>query len=305
MTNSGRSCAVVVMAILSTAAMPPISGQARAAIDRIVGAKGVYAAEESAYKFVFPRLDVSVRVGQQRLSPAQAPQSWATFQPSMHQEGIVNGELVLLDDEVNPVLSAALKAGLQVTGLGPTLMSEPRLYALNVMGEGTFQTLATALRSALDEGRRIRAQARDVPAASAPIPPVRNAIDAAPLNAILSMRGTAVEGIYRAAIGRVALVNGTPIGREMGMSLKTSIFGTNDRAFIDADMIVSHGELQRVLTALRARNLSITAIRNHIVGEHPPAIFVRIWGQGAASELARGLRSALDVQVGIARPAPP
>src|SRR5207249_9101246 len=105
--NIGRRIAVVIAAICSTAAMPPISQQARAALDRALGTKGVYVDEESAYKFAFPRTDISVQVGRQRLSPAQAPRSWATFSPSLHQEGLVIGEIIVLEDELDRVLSAA------------------------------------------------------------------------------------------------------------------------------------------------------------------------------------------------------
>src|SRR5712692_8115315 len=143
---------VIIAALCSTAAMPPISEQARSALDRALGTKGVYVAEESAYKFAFPRTDISVQVGRQRLSPAQAPRSWAAFSPSMHQEGMVNGEIIVLEDEVNRVMSAALNAGLEVTGLGATLLFEqPRLLTMNVWGAGTFQNLGGALRKTLDE----------------------------------------------------------------------------------------------------------------------------------------------------------
>jgi hypothetical protein len=163
--------------------------------------------------------------------------------------------------------------------------------------------LGAALRKTLDEGRRVRAEWRDVSVGAGPAAmPVGNAIDPSPLNAILSMRGVAADGIYRAAIGRVALVNGTPIGREMGMST-VSIFGTNGRAFGDAEMIVNGDELQRVLLALRTKNLNITSIRNHLVGEHPQSMFIGVWGQGTAADLAKGLRYALDVEVGATRPA--
>ena len=223
----------------------------------------------------------------------------------MRREAAMAAELVLLDDEVNPVLSVALKSGLEVTGLGSTLLSEqPRLLAMNLIAEGTFQTLGSALRQSLDEIRRVRAQKPNPDTSGgAPAAPVTNAIDPTPLNAILSMRGVASDGIYRASIGRVGLVNGTPIGREMGMSLRLSIFGSNDRAFMDADMIANGDELQRVLGALRAKNLNIASIRNHIIGEHPQAMFVRLWGQGSASDLAKALRYALDVQAGAPRPA--
>ena len=294
--------AVVLAAVSSIAAMPPISPQTRAALDASVGVKGVYVDEESAYKFAFPRADINVQVGGQRLSPSQAPRSWATFSPSMHGGGLVNGEIVLLEEEVNRVLSTALNAGLEVTGLGATLLFEhPRLFTVNVWGEGNFQTLASALRKILDEVSR---PLTSKPKSSSQGPaeaPVANNIDPAPLNGVLSMRGVATDGIYRAAIGRIAVVNGTPIGREMGMSTSIVIFGSNDRAFVQADLIVSPDQLQRVLKALRARDFTIASIRKHTVGEHPESIFIRLLKQGAALELAKGLRFALDVEMGAAK----
>ena len=298
-----RTSVVIAAAVGSMAQIPPIPEEVRTGLDRTLGVRGTYVSEESAYKFSFPRADVSVRVGAQRLSPAQAPSSWATFSPSKRRQAMVNGELLLLDDEVNFVITVALKSGLEVTGLGWTLLfDQPRLLSLNVTGEGEYAALGRALRKALDEARRVRAERRDPSPSTPPAPPARNAIDPAPLNDILSMRGAATDGIYRAAIGRVALVNGPPIGREMGMSTKISIFGTNERAFADAEMIVNGDELQRVLLALRTKSLNITSIRNHLVGEHPQSIFIRVWGQGSASDLAKGLRYALDVGVGATRP---
>ena len=294
--------AVVLAALSSTAAMPPISPQARAALDRSVGAKGVYVDEESAYKFAFPRSDISVQVGGQRLSPAQAPRSWVTFSPSMHQEGVMNGEIVVLEDEVNRVMSAALNAGLEVTGLGATLLFEqPRLLTMNVWGEGTYQSLASALRKTLDEVNRPGTSKPNASSQGAATPPVANNIDPAPLNDVLSMRGVVAEGIYRAAIGRIAVVNGTPIGREMGMSTSIVIFGANDRAFAQAELIVNPDELQRVLKALRSRDFTIASIRKHTVAEHPESIFIRVWKQGTALDLAKGLRFALDVEVGAGK----
>jgi hypothetical protein len=293
---------VAVAALSSTAAMPPISQQARSALDRALRVKGVYVDEESAHKFAFPRTDISVHVGGQRLSPAQAPRSWATFSPSMHQEAMVNGEIIVLEDEVNHVMSAALSAGLEVTGLGGTLLFEqPRLLTMNVSGEGTFQNLAAALRKTLDEVGRSGSVRSSSSSQGALSPPVANTIDPAPLNGVLSMRGVVTDGIYRAAIGRVALVNGTPIGREMGMSTSLVIFGSNERASVQAELIVNPDELQRVLKALRARDFTVTSIRKHTVGEHPESLFIRVWKQGAALELAKGLRFALDIEAGAAK----
>jgi len=83
------------------------------------------------------------------------------------------------------------------------------------------------------------------------------------------MRGVVADGIYRATIGRIVVVGDTPIGREMGMSTSIVIFGTNDRAFAQADMIVNPDELQRVLKALRGRDFTVASIRKHAVGDIP------------------------------------
>src|SRR5262249_19277736 len=150
---------VAAAALASMAQMPPVSDRARATLDTALGAKGTYVAEESAHRFSFPRTDVEVRIGAQRLSPDQAPSSWATFAPSKMREGLVSGELIVLSDEVNPAISVALKSGLDVTGLGSALLSsDPPLYALNVNAEGTYEGLGSAFRKVLDEMRRVRAE---------------------------------------------------------------------------------------------------------------------------------------------------
>jgi hypothetical protein len=303
---TASSLPLMLSAVLSaTAAAPSISEQTRAMLDRTLGSKGVYVSDESAYRFTLPRADVTLRIGNQRLSASQAQGSWVTFSPSRRSECLMNGEFILLEDEVNLVISVALRGNVRVTGLGATLMSEdPRLFELSVNAEGAYSTVGSSLRSMLDEVRRIRS--RPTPQAVKPpiAAPVPNAIDPAPLNAILSMNGTATDGIYHAAIGRIAILNDTPMGREMGIRTTISIFGTNERAFADAELALTADELQTVLLALRTKGLSIDSVRNHLVSEHPQIVFVRVSGQGMAGDLARALRYALEAQVGTT-PVPP
>jgi len=84
--------------------------------------------------------------------------------------------------------------------------------------------------------------------------------------------------------------------RGLAQHLNISI-GTVSRA-LNGKADVSPQTLQRVLKALRARDFTITTIRNHLAGEHPSSLFVHVWKQGPAVELARGLRFALDVATG-------
>jgi hypothetical protein len=59
-------------------------------------------------------------------------------------------------------------------------------------------------------------------------------------------------------------------------------------------------ELQPVLQALRAANIQLVAIHDHMTGEEPRLLFLHYWGMVSAAELARGVRGALD-QTAISR----
>jgi len=224
------------------------------------------------------------------------------FASAIHHEAILTGQFLLLDDEVNPVLTVALEAGLEVTGLASSSVFEgPRLQVLDVTGVGTFQNLAGAFRKGLDEVRRVR-RTTTRPKSVLPAVPTASAIDAGPLDAVLSMKGVVTGGVYRAAIGKRALLHGEQVGREMGMSTWFSFAGTNDRAVAQGEFVQTADDLRKVLTALRARGINIISIRNHTLSEQPQLVFVRFWGQGTALELARALRHVLDIEVGAISP---
>jgi hypothetical protein len=226
--------------------------------------------------------------------------SWVTFSSGVHREAILTGQFLLLGDEVNPVLSAALDNNLEITGLADsTLFAGPRLYTMDVTGIGTFQGLATAVQRSLDEIRVVRKKnARKINNVSAPVFPRASAITGPPLDGVLAMRGVVTGGVYRAAIGRKALLHGDPIGREMGMTTWLSFAGTDDHALSTGDMLATADELQNLLKALRMKGMSVASIRNHTFGEHPQVVFVRFWGEGAAVDLAKALRFVLEVQIG-------
>jgi hypothetical protein len=61
------------------------------------------------------------------------------------------GDLVLLEDEVNPVMSALLNNGLEVTALHNHFFFEsPRMFYMHVHGHGTAADLAAKVKPAID-----------------------------------------------------------------------------------------------------------------------------------------------------------
>ena len=89
--------------------------------------------------------------------------SWAAFTPSPHG-AMVMGDTVLFEDEVNPVMSAALESGLEVTALhNHFFFDEPRVAFMHIAGMGDETKLAAGVKAV---GTRS-------PKLERPIPPLR------------------------------------------------------------------------------------------------------------------------------------
>jgi Domain of Unknown Function (DUF1259) len=108
-----------ILLILGAPALLPaaLTEAQRTAIDQATGAKGAYTEAEDTHKVTFPRTDIKVTVEGRPMPPFLGFSSWAAFTPGSHGGLMVMGDVVLLEDEVNPAMSAALDAGLEVTAL--------------------------------------------------------------------------------------------------------------------------------------------------------------------------------------------
>src|SRR5215471_3974661 len=220
----------ILIGSFSTVLTAQVPQPVRASIDHILGGQGAYSPDDQVYKLVLPRPEATIVYDYQTLSPNLGLNSWAAFKSGVHEEAILTGQLLLLDDEVDSVISAALEARLDVTGLASSVVFDgPRLQTMDVTATGTFQDLAARFRRCLDQVQQVRrARAGGRPNTTAPDAPIESSIDPAPLDAVLSMKGAAIGGAYRAAIGANALLRGEGVGREMGMSTWVSVAGTND-----------------------------------------------------------------------------
>jgi len=93
------------------------SGLDTAKIEQIIGVKGAMIPDEQVFKVTKARNDVKVQVDGWSMPPFMGLGCWAAFTPSSHGGAMVMGDTVLFEDEVNPVISAALESGLDVTAL--------------------------------------------------------------------------------------------------------------------------------------------------------------------------------------------
>src|ERR1051326_2386087 len=154
---------VLLCSALATLCLPsPLhaasQGMDTAAIEKITGLKGVYSEAEKVFKISAPRTDVKVTVDHWPMPPFMGLTSWAAFAPARKQDSMVMGDLVLFQDEVNPVMSVAFANGLDVTALhNHFFYDEPKVYFMHIAGEGRAEKLAEAVRRVLDRVHDIRA----------------------------------------------------------------------------------------------------------------------------------------------------
>ena len=263
-------------------------------IEKLTGAKGVLDAGERVFKVSVPRTDIAVTAAGVRITPPMGLTSWAAFKRA-GAHTVVMGDLVLLEDQVNPVMTIALDHGLEVTALhNHFFWDTPKVMFMHVGGAGEESALAAAVgRVFAAIGAPGGAQAA-APVSRAAIDPARTTLDPTKIDALLGARGTLGAGVYKVVIGRTTRMHGHDMGAAMGVNTWAAFAGSDEHAVVDGDFAMLESELQGVLKALRAAGISVVAIHSHMTGEEPRVVFLHYWGVGRTEDLARGLRQALD-----------
>lgn len=294
----GASGATPANSPTSTAQLsPPID---EGAVARATGVEKPEKSPDGVVKASFPRKDVEVTVDGWKLPPFMGVTSWAAFAPGKAgvAEAMVMGDLVLFEDEVNPVMSTLFANDIDVTALhNHFLFDSPKVYFMHISGEGPVASLGKGVKAAIERAAEIRRATPKPPTTSAAAaPPIMNNIDGKKIDTILGTKGQAKDGMFKATIGRRAEAScGCSVGKTMGVNTWAAFAGTDDDAVVDGDFAVSETELGPVLRTLRGGNINVVAIHNHMIGETPRILFLHYWGRGRSTDLASTVRKALDL----------
>jgi hypothetical protein len=268
-------------------------------LEQLTGLKGTFNAAESVFKVTAPRNDVKIAVDGWNMPPFMGLTTWAAFIEGKKSEAMVMGDLVLFQDEVNPVMSVLFANGIGVTALhNHFFFDEPKVFFMHIDSEGTFEQLATGVKLAIAKTKEIRA-ANPTPGKlfGNGFAPATNSITGSEIEETLGVKGQAKDGMFKVVIGRPAKMScGCDVNKEMGVNTWAAFAGTDDNALVDGDFAATETELQTVLRALRAEGINIVAIHHHMTGETPRYLFLHYWGKGSASSLAGSLKKALDAQ---------
>jgi len=290
--------------VLATIGLPPDRAHAAEAspatamlntaqIEQLTGAKGQLDAAAGVFKVSVPRSDLAVHSGGARMTPPLGLTSWAAF-TRVAEHVAVMGDLVLLEEQVNPVMSVALDAGLDVTALhNHFLLDSPKVMFMHVAGMASERKLAAAIGKVFAAIRETSGAKAAFPAST--VDPARSTLDPMKIEPILGVTGSLKDGVYKLVVGRTTKMNGHPMGGAMGVNTWAAFAGSDDDAIVDGDVAMLQSELQPVLRALRSRDIQVVAIHNHMTQEEPRIIFLHYWGAGTSAQLAAAVRAALDL----------
>jgi Domain of Unknown Function (DUF1259) len=284
----------VVVALLSLGSVAHCAESAMdtAAIERLTGTKGMLDEKEGVFKVSAPRKDLSVTIAGVKMTPPMGLTSWAAFERA-GKDDMVMGDMVMTEDQVSPVMSAALDNGLEVIALhNHFIWDSPRIMFMHIGGMGPEQTLATAVGRVF---AKIKETSGKTNRPDTQIDPAHSSLDPAKLDSALGLKGQYKDGVYKFVVGRTTQMHDVTVGNQMGVNTWGTFAGSDDKAVVDGDFAMHESELQDVLKTLRKAGINVVAIHQHMVGEQPRIMFLHYWGVAPANDLSKGLRSALDV----------
>jgi hypothetical protein len=267
-------------------------------IGAAAGAKAT-TTKDGVVRIGWPRTDVKVTVDGMHLKPFAGLGSWAAFTPAPHG-AMVMGDTVVFQDEVSPAMDAAFHHGLEVTALHNHFFhDEPRVYFMHIGGQGDPDKLAAGVKAVWDAIKKVRADRPQPASRFAGKVPTAGTVTAGPLEKVLGHKAEAQDGMVKFVIGRAGTMHGVKVAGSMGLTTWAAFSGGDDLAAVDGDFIMTAGEVQPVLRALRKAGIHVVALHNHMAGEQPAYYFTHFWGKGPAGQLARGLRAALEAQESV------
>ncbi len=287
--------ATVALSAPALAAPKPAPAQVdQAKIEQLTGAKGKLDEKSGVFKVSVPRSDLKVMSVGIHITPPMGLTSWAAFtRAGVHTA--VMGDIVLTEDQVNPVMSAALDNGLEVTALHNHFFWEsPKIMFMHIGGMGEEAKLATGVGAVFAKIKETGGGKGEIPKAD--IDPAKSTLDAKKLDAVFDGRGAPgdyKDGVYKVVIGRSTKMSGHQMGKAIGVNTWAALAGSDDRAVIDGDFAMQESELQAVLKTLRKNGINIVAIHQHMTGEQPRILFLHYWGIGKATDLASAVVAAL------------
>jgi hypothetical protein len=270
----------------------PVDPAAWEAVDKTLGRPGKVLPGD-VHRYGWPRSDLHVTVGGVEVAPTLALGSWAgLFRASQEGHVMAMGDLVLLADEVNPVVRSLQAGGLDVLAIHNHLIGEsPQIVYVHFGGHGEPQKVAQALRAALDTTK--------TPTAPPAAPPTPSALETAAfdkLQAALGRKGTMAGRVLQVSAPRAGKIeeDGMEVPPSAGMATALNFQVVESRVATTGDFVLIAEEVNAVIRELEAHGIRVTALHSHMLRESPRLFFMHFWGLDDPARIGEGLKAALS-----------
>ncbi len=275
---------------------PPLTQDEVRAIETALGKKGRYVEAESTYTVPLPRNDLKVSIKGESVPIAFGFGGWVSVKKTMDgKSAVLMSDTVLLEEEVNPLISAAHANGLEISAIHNHFFYEqPHIFYMHLHGIGTVADLAKSYAASIKINKLFPANQPNVPQ---PARTAKEIFDLPALDKIVGKAGAINGATYKYTVGRDDMQI-TAMGAEMtaniGLNSWASFAGAAKAAHVAGDIAMLEAEVNPVIRALRQSELEVVALHHHMLGESPRIIFLHYYGRGNANKLATGFRAALD-----------
>jgi hypothetical protein len=283
---------------LLTGNTPALTPEEITAIETALGKKGSYKEAEAVHTTPLPRNDLKMKIKGEPIPIPFGFGGWVSFKKTVDgKSAMVMGDTVLLQEEVNPLISAAQANGLEIGAIhNHFFYEEPRIFYVHIHGMGSIADLAKRYADTIRDSKVFPAN-QPAPATPPAITGKDN-FDIPALDAIVKYTGTVNGPTYKYTIGRSDLkvmMMGVEMTTNIGLNTWASFAGKQDNAQIAGDIAMLPGEVNHVIKTLREHNIEVVAVHSHMLSDDPHIIFLHYYGRGNAATLAQGFRATLDV----------
>src|SRR5438094_4210504 len=266
------------------------------AIEKAIGKGGEL--KDNVYKISLPRTDLSVTVKGVKVKPGLALGSWVAFTEAGGQ-AVIDGDLVLTEDEVAPVFDKLRKEGIEVTALHNHLIGEtPRVMFLHIAGKGDAARLASHIKDALALTKTpLGESARKSGEVSTKTGAEEAGFNAEQIQQVLGHKGTVKGGVLQVSVPRPEPIKmeGVTLPPSMGMATALNFQQAGEgKVAATGDFVMTRDEVNAVTKALAEHGIMVTALHNHLVHGSPDLYFMHFWANDTVEKVTNGLKAGLD-----------
>jgi len=258
-------------------------------IDQALGRSGQKSGE--VYKISFPRTDLHVSVHGLAIKPGLALGSWAAFLGT-DENAMVMGDLVLLENELNPVIAKLRSSGFEISAVHNHLLEEtPHVMYVHYIGHGPAAQLASSLRAALSVSKTPLEKPAAGMEEAAPPAWVKSVEDA------VGRKGTFKGGVLSYGVPRsdAITMGGMAIAPAAGVAEGINFQAADSgKVATTGDFVLTAEEVNPVISELQGHQISVTALHSHMLTEQPRLFFMHFWSVGSPESVGEGIKAALS-----------